>query len=133
MTIGYDSLTKLADRVVTDTKTILRDAKTEEDLRIGFEKLLEPIRAELQLKSPPKYEKTVYNGGSDAVHGQVIIEYEPPRFFSSERSIEHAPKQLVQYLSSEAKATGLTQLVGVGFDGERIFFVRLVKRLFKIK
>ncbi|MEO0070702.1 MAG: N-6 DNA methylase, partial [candidate division WOR-3 bacterium] len=124
MTIGNDTLTKLADRIVADTKTILREAKTEEDLRIGFEKLLEPIRTELQLKSTPRYEKSVYSGRSDAVHGQVIIEYEPPKSFSSQRNIAHAEGQLIQYLSSEAKATGLTQLVGVGFDGERIFFVR---------
>ena len=118
------SLPKLADCLVTRTKNLLREAKTEEDLRIGFEKLLEPIRTELNLKSTPKYEKSVYSGRSDAVHGQVIIEYEAPKSFSSKKNINHAYDQLINYLSDEAKETKLTQLVGIGFDGERIFFVQ---------
>ncbi|MEO0238761.1 MAG: N-6 DNA methylase [candidate division WOR-3 bacterium] len=121
---NHDSLIKLADSLVSETRNLLREAKTEEDLRIGFEKLLEPIRSKLNLKSTPKYEKSVYSGRSDAVHGQVIIEYEPPGSFSSKKNVEHAYEQLVNYLSDEAKETKLTQLVGVGFDGEQIFFVQ---------
>ena len=119
-----DSLFRLANNLVSDTQKLLRAAKTEEDLRIGFEKLLGPIRTELNLKSTPKYEKSVYSGRSDAVHGQVIIEYEPPRSFSSKKNIKHACEQSVKYLSDEAKETKLTQLVGVGFDGKQIFFVQ---------
>jgi type I restriction-modification system DNA methylase subunit len=122
--INYDSLTKLADHLVLETKNLLREAKTEEDLRIGFEKLLEPVRTELNLKYSPRYEKSIYRGRTDAVHGQVIIEYEPPKSFSSKKNIEHAYEQLVNYLSDEARETKLTQLVGVGFDGEQIFFVQ---------
>ena len=118
------SLPKLADNLVFETKDLLREAETEEDLRIGFEKLLEPIKTELNLKSTPKYEKSVYSGRSDAMHGQVIIEYEPPKSFSSKRNVDHAYDQLVNYLSNEAKQTKLKQLVGVGFDGEQIFFVQ---------
>ncbi len=120
----YGTLPNLADELVDGTKKLLRKAKTEEDLRIGFEKLLEPIKNQLVIKSTPKYEKSVYSGRSDAVHGQVIIEYEPPKSFSSKKNIDHAYEQLVNYLSDEAKETKLTQLVGVGFDGERIFFVK---------
>ncbi len=76
-----NSLQQLADNLVSETGKLLLKAKTEEDLRIGFEKLLEPIRSELNLNEIPKYEKSVYSGRSDAVHGQVIIEYEPPGFF----------------------------------------------------
>ena len=122
--LGQDTLSQLADSLVSGTQDLLREAKTEEDLRIGFEKLLEPIRSELNLKSTPKYEKSVYSGRSDAVHGQVIIEYEPPKSFSSKKNINHAYEQLVNYLSDEAKETKLTQLVGIGFDGEQIFFVQ---------
>jgi hypothetical protein len=121
---GHDSLPELADSLVSGTKNLLREVKTEEDLRIGFEKLLEPMRTELNLKSTPKYEKSVYSGRSDAVHGQVIIEYESPKSFSLKKNIDHACEQLVNYLSDEAKETKLTQLVGVGFDGEQIFFVQ---------
>jgi type I restriction-modification system DNA methylase subunit len=125
-----DSLIKLADSLVSETKRILREAKTEEDLRIGFEKLLEPIRSKLNLnlKSTPKYEKAIYSGRSDAVHGQVIIEYESPKSFSSKKKIDHAYEQLVNYLSDEAKETKLNQLVGVGFDGEKIFFVQYLDK-----
>ncbi len=122
---AQDSLPELADSLVVGTRNLLRVAKTEEDLRIGFEKLLDPIKAQLGLlHSTPKYEKSVYSGGrSDAVHGQVIIEYEPPFSFSSKRNIDHACEQLVNYLSDEAKEAELTRLVGVGFDGDQIFFV----------
>jgi len=119
-----DSLWRLADNLVLSTEQLLRTAETEEDLRIGFEKLLEPIRAELNLKSTPKYEKSVYSGRSDAVHGQVIIEYEPPASFSSRRNISHTFEQLTGYLAAESKATGISQPVGVGFDGRQIFFVK---------
>ncbi len=128
---NHESLFELADRLVSGTKNLLREAKSEEDLRIGFEKLLEPIRSELNLKSTPKYEKSVYSGRSDAVHGQVIIEYEPPKSFSSKRNIDHTYEQLINYLSDEAKETKLTQLVGVGFDGEQIFFVQYQDKNFK--
>ncbi len=122
---AQDSLPELADSLVVGTRNLLRVAKTEEDLRIGFEKLLDPIKAQLGLHSTPKYEKSVYSGGrSDAVHGQVIIEYEPPLSFSSKRNIDHAYDQLVNYLSDEAIEAELTQLVGVGFDGDQIFFVK---------
>lgn len=122
---AQDSLPELADSLVIGTRDLLREAKTEEDLRIGFEKLLDPIKAQLGLHSTPKYEKSVYSGGrSDAVHGQVIIEYEPPMSFSSKRNIDHAYDQLVNYLSDEAMEAELTQLVGVGFDGDQIFFVK---------
>ena len=121
---NHDSLFQLADSLVSGTKKLLREAKTEEDLRIGFEKLLDPIRTELNLKSTPKYEKSVYSGRSDAVHGQIIIEYEPPKSFLSKRNIEHAYTQLVNYLTGESRNTKLSKLAGVGFDGEKIFFVK---------
>ncbi|HOV31908.1 MAG TPA: N-6 DNA methylase [Candidatus Hydrogenedens sp.] len=122
------SLPELADRLVEETKRLLQEARTEEDLRIGFEKLLEPIRTVLGITCAPKYEKYVFSGRSDAVHGQLIIEYEPPRSFASKRNVEHAFDQLVDYLTDEAKETKLTQLVGIGFDGEQIFFVQYKDR-----
>ena len=122
-----DSLPILADELILGVENLLREAKSEEDLRIGFEKILEPIRSELNLKSTPKYEKSIYNGRSDAVHGQVIIEYECPGAFSSRKNIEHAYEQLKKYISSESKKTKIIQFVGIGFDGRRIFFVRKYK------
>jgi type I restriction-modification system DNA methylase subunit len=121
---SHSSLYALADDLVAKTQELLTMVKTEEDLRIRFENLLEPIKTKLQIESQPEYEKSVYKGRLDAVHGQVIIEYESPRSFSSKQKIDHAYEQLVNYLSDEAQETKLTQLVGVGFDGEQIFFVQ---------
>jgi len=121
---SHSSLYALADNLVAKTQELLTTVQTEEDLRIRFEKLLEPIKTKLKIESQPEYEKSVYKGRLDAVHGQVIIEYESPRSFSSKKNIDHAYEQLVNYLSNEAKEIKLTQLVGVGFDGEQIFFVQ---------
>ena len=126
-----DSILQAADKLVIAANDLLRRAKTEEDLRIGFEKVLEPLCASLGIKSSPRYEKSIYTGGrSDALHGLVIIEYEPPKAFRSEKSIYHAFDQLFGYIYGEAKSTKETlfyfdpKFRGVGFDGEQIFFVQ---------
>ena len=70
-----DSILQAADKLVSAANELVRVAKTEEDLRIGFEKVLEPLCTSLGIKSTPRYEKSVFAGGrSDALHGQVIIE-----------------------------------------------------------
>jgi len=131
-----DSLENISDELVKYTNEIMRIAKTEEDLRIGFEKILEPILKSIGVKSIPRYERlgaearTIYRGRPDAVHGQVIIEYESPRSLSSEPIILHSYEQLVGYMSAEARGFKtdaldfLCRLVGVGFDGITIFFVK---------
>jgi hypothetical protein len=130
--VNNPSLSIIADNLVSKTNEILREAKTEEDLRIGFEKILEPIKKELGLKLMPEYEKSVYSGRSDAMHGQVIIEYEKPKAFSSKKNIDFAYQQLLNYIKGESEETKLTQFVGIGFDGEKIFFVKKSQdKLFK--
>ena len=123
-----NTLVNLADKIVRGTNELIEKARSEEDLRIGFEKLLEPIKSELNLKSNPEYEKSykksVYSGRSDAVHGRLIIEYENPKSFRSERNIDHAFEQLISYLSGEMERAKDTRFVGVGFDGKQIFFVQ---------
>jgi len=122
--IAKDSLIRLAEMLVQETNRILEEAKSEEDLRIGFEKLLDPIRSSLNITITPKYEKTVYTGRSDALHGHLIIEYEPPRSLKVERNFAHATEQLMNYIIDESQDTAINKLVGVGFDGETIFFVQ---------
>ncbi|MEJ2067423.1 MAG: N-6 DNA methylase, partial [Deltaproteobacteria bacterium] len=126
-----DSILKASDKLVSSASDLLRTAKTEEDLRIGFEKVLEPLCATLGIKSNPRYEKSIYAGGrSDALHGRVIIEYEKPKSFRSKKSVDHAFDQLFDYIYGEAKSTKETlflydpTFIGVGFDGEQIFFVQ---------
>jgi type I restriction-modification system DNA methylase subunit len=122
--VSQKSLMNLADQLVAETKEMLRESQTEEDLRVRFERFLDPIKKELGIQLIPKYEKSVYCGRSDAMHGQLIIEYERPAAFSSKNNIEHAYQQLVNYITAESKGTNLNQFVGIGFDGERIFFVK---------
>ncbi|HRS00999.1 MAG TPA: N-6 DNA methylase [Bacteroidota bacterium] len=119
-----DSLVKLADNLVKKTADLVRNANTEEDLRIGFEKILEPIKNSIGIESYPKYEKSVYKGRSDAVHGQMVIEYEFPNSFSSKKNVDHTFEQLIDYLIGESINIAIDKLLGVGFDGQQIFFVQ---------
>lgn len=128
---SHDSILQATDKLVSATKSLMRTAKTEEDLRIGFEKILDPLCHKLDIKLSPKYEKSIYMGGrSDAVHGRVIIEYEKPKVFQSKQWINHAFDQLIDYIRGEAESRKETSFlfdpkyIGVGFDGEQIFFVQ---------
>ena len=126
-----EPLIQVADKLVASTADLMRTAKTEEDLRIGFEKTLEPLCLSIGVESHAKYEKSIYKSGRvDALHGQVIIEYERPGAFRTPKRVDHACDQLVDYIKGEAKERKETlflldpKLVGVGFDGEQIFFVQ---------
>jgi len=122
--IDKKSLFIIADGLSGSTSNLLKRIETEEELKIEFEKLLEPVCKELSINFETRYGRTIIKGRPDAVHGQVIIEYEFPKSFSSKRKIEHAFNQLIDYLSEESKKTDLNKLVGIGFDGEKIFFVK---------
>ncbi len=131
-----ESITQVADKLVSKVSEIMHRAKTEEDLRIGFEKVLEPALVSLGIASHPEYERSVkkiasvYKGRSDAVHGMVIIEYEPPYAFKTTSVVEHAHGQLIDYINAEASVRNDKlffddpKLIGVGFDGESIFFTK---------
>ncbi len=67
-----ESIHQVADKLVGSVTELLQTAKTEEDLRIGFEKILSPLLQNLAIKSEPSYEKSILGGRSDALHGQVI-------------------------------------------------------------
>lgn len=135
------SLRKIADSLVSFTQKLMRTAKTEEDLRIGFEKILDPLMKSAGVESKPHYEslsqkaKTIYRGRPDAIHGQVIIEYEKPGVFSSQRMVTHAYEQLTEYLLAEIKGHKKEsnefpyRIVGIGFDGSSIFFVHCISEV----
>lgn len=126
------SLVGEANKLVTAVAELMRRAKSEEDLRIGTEKILDPLLRPTGIAATYEHfgNRTVFRGRPDAVHGQVIIEYEPPRCFSSEHAVKHAHEQLVEYMTAAASTQKsnplevLCKLVGVGFDGRAIFFVR---------
>jgi SAM-dependent methyltransferase len=131
------SLKLVADGLVTASARIMRSARTEEDLKIRFEKVLGPLVERAGIAFDERYErasaeaKTVLKGKRpDALHGQVVIEYEKPGAFKSRRNIEHTYEQLTEYVRAEAKGAGKEEfegpvgIVGIGFDGSSIFFVR---------
>jgi type I restriction-modification system DNA methylase subunit len=122
--IDKKSLFIIADGLVGSTFNLLKRIKTEDELKIEFEKLLDPICKDLFINFESRYGRTIIRGRPDAVHGRVIIEYEAPRSFSSKRKIEHAYNQLINYLSEGSKKNDLNKLAGIGFDGEKIFFVK---------
>lgn len=126
-----EPLVQVADKLIASTARLMRSATTEEDLRVGFEKILEPLCLSVGVTLHAKYEKSIYRSGrADALHGQVIIEYESPLAFRSSKWVEHAFNQLIDYIGGEAKERKETlflldpKLVGVGFDGEQVFFVQ---------
>lgn len=128
---SHDSFLQATDKLVIATQSIMRMANTEEDLRIGFEKLLDPLCHKLDIKLSPKYEKSIYMGGRlDAIHGRIIIEYEKPRAFESRHWIDHSFDQLIEYIQGEAESRKETlflfdpKYIGVGFDGAQIFYVQ---------
>src|SRR4030042_2608252 len=103
------SLKVVADRLVTAAARIMRSAKTEEDLKIRFEKVLGPLVESAGIVFDERYErgsagaKTVLKGKRpDALHGQVVVEYEPPEAFKSKRAVEHAYGQLVEDIGGGA-------------------------------
>ncbi|MFH1374538.1 MAG: N-6 DNA methylase [bacterium] len=127
-----DSVLEAADKLVNAANDLMRTSNTEEDLRIGFEKALEPLCRSIGIKLEPRYEKYAKftRVFSDVMHGRVLIEYENPGAFKSQKWIEHAYDQLFDQIQGEAKAEKETlflfdpKFVGVAFDGKQIFFVR---------
>lgn len=128
-----ETLDEVAGMLVRVAKELVHSAKTEEDLRIGFERRLIPLIEGIGVPIHSQYEKTILKQGrSDAVHGQVIIEYERPGAFHSGRSVEHAKEQLINYITGETKSVSKgsfflePRMVGVGFDGKMIFYVHYI-------
>lgn len=129
-----DELSAKAKDLAFRIRQVRQSATTEEDLRIGVEAALTPIAKDLGIGVVPKYEKkhgwTEISGRSDAVYGHVIIEYERPGRFLSKAAIAHAAEQLAGYIRAEAAHYGpkaheaMRRMIGVGIDGESIFFLR---------
>lgn len=116
-------------------RSVAEKAKTEEDLRIGVEKLLEPALEKLGIAAQPRYEKRIRRtiltapGRADALYGQAIIEYEPPGKLSTQSGLSSTIKQLKRYLIGLAglgsqREEALRRIAGIGLDGHSIFFLR---------
>jgi len=60
----------IADDLIGSTSGLLKRIKTEDELKIEFEKLLEPVCKELSINFETRYGRTIIKGRSDAVHGR---------------------------------------------------------------
>jgi len=125
-----ESLSLTADKLVNAVQNIMRSVKNEEDLKIGFEKQLEPLCQTIDVNLESKYERSIYRSGRvDAMHGALVIEYKKPHEFRNDKKVEDAYSQICRYLTglSKEKKDNLfitkSNVAGVGFDGESIFFV----------
>lgn len=123
---------KLADEI----KEVTRRSKTEEDLKMGVEPLLQNVFKKMGLDiTVVRYEKTSmsFRGKADAVYGFLTIEYKLPGKLSQKIDIKNVVGQLQRYLSEQATQFGqqkedfLEKAVGVAIDGEKILFVRFTK------
>lgn len=126
-----DERQPLADQLAEDILTVAKRADTEEDLRIGVEKALDPVLKALDITTEPRYEKATSTSFYDAIHGHLILEYERPGKLKTKRGQEETIEQLVKYLDAEAsrygekqKEAALKRMVGVSIDGFQILFVR---------
>ena len=125
----------LTDRLTDEIRRSARQARSEEDFKMGVEQALAPLRAELGIT--PSYETTypssvsVLGGGSsDAVYGHAVIEYKKPGRLGTPAGRREATSELEKYLLGEAGKYGsawepaLRRMIGVALDGERLFFLR---------
>jgi hypothetical protein len=103
-------------------------AHSEEDLRIGVEKLLEHFLEKYGIKRS-KYETATR---VDAQHGNLFIEYERPGKLARPAERQKSIAQITGYLLREATKYGqqataaLRKMRGVSLDGESIIFVRYI-------
>lgn len=112
-------------------RRVAEHASSEMDLQVGVEKVLDPFLPKVPGVTLDHYGHATKLGGiKDALHGNLIIEYERPGKLAKRAGLEEAVGQLHRYLLEEAARHGhqataaLRRMVGVGLDGEQILFVR---------
>ena len=133
-----------ADRYSKQLTEALRDAKNEEDVRVGTYKFLIDLSKDLSINVKIYNERVVLTGGRiDSLFDNVVFEFKKPRYFKTNSGIDEAVKGrvygekrkggLIQYLlslainesrSPEDLQRSLSAKIGVGFDGETFVFVR---------
>jgi len=117
-------------KLAQEIKQRAQEASNEEELKIGFAVILEPILRSWNIK--PAYER--YSAGvrcvisgvrKDALYGTVILEFKSPGKLKSEREFEKAKEQVKKYIRSEAvDPRYYGRYFGVLTDGYQIAFVR---------
>lgn len=133
--IPVDDLAASAQRLATETLTAADASGNEANLRHEIEILLRRECRQLGIPHAPYHLERALRGEgrhptfADAVHGGVIIEYEPPKSFSAGRArarIRHAMKQAQQYAVRMAYDEGrpIADYTLVVWDGAHVAFGR---------
>jgi methylase of polypeptide subunit release factors len=121
-----------AGKIADEIRQVAQESITEEDLRVRVESILRRV-CEPSGIPWARYERTTVVRGlrSDALYGNVILEYERPDAFKTKAGFDRAIEQLKEYISEEAERakTALNRFFGVALDGFKIGFVRYSMRL----
>jgi len=126
------------DDVAAQIRRAASESISEEDLRIRVESILKSLvldplgipwgRYEY---SPRKYGTLISGVRIDALHANVVVEYERPYSFEQKRNYEHALQQVKEGILRHAQGVTdrLPRYFGVALDGFKIGFVRYRQRL----
>jgi hypothetical protein len=124
------------EKLVKEIKEIAGKSRTEEDLKMAVEPLLQNVFKKMGIDIDiVQYEKTAtsFKGKADAVYGYLTIEYKLPGKLSEKAGARKVIEQLQRYLIEQAAQFGqqkedfLEKAVGVALDGKHILFVRFTK------
>jgi len=124
---------ELAEKI----KQRAQEASNEEELRIGFAILLDPILRSWNIK--PAYERhatgvrcIVSGVRKDALYGTVILEFKSPGKLKNKKEFEKAKEKVKEYIKSEAITSEYYgRYFGVLIDGYQIAFIRFRKGLWE--
>lgn len=114
------------NQAVVELISIGKRAKTEEDVRLGFEGVFKNHLPMLGIAYDAKYEVTVSSGRIDALFRHLIIEYKKPGKFSSGKAYNEAVEQVQGYISTLSMENNEDKslYIAVVLDGKRIGFTR---------
>jgi len=120
-------------KIAEEIKERAQEATNEEELKIGFAVIFDPILRSWNIK--PAYERhakgvrCVFSGvRKDALYGTVILEFKSPGKFKSKKEFEKAKEQVKKYIKAEAiDPRYYGRYFGVVLDGFNIAFVRFRK------
>lgn len=134
-----DALHRAAQRLIADVIAAARSTQNEASLRHAIETSLERECTLLGIAwAPNQLERALRNdagsiGFADAVHGAVIIEYEPPQSFGGQAAakLDHAKNQAENYATRMSREEGrpVADYVLVVWDGTQIAFGALKEHL----
>lgn len=121
-----------AGKIADEIRQCAQESITEEDLRVRVENILRRVCEPLGIPWA-RYERTtvVRNLRSDALYGNVILEYENPDAFKTRAGFDRAVEQLKAYIAEEVERSKvpLNRFFGVALDGFKIGFIRYSIRL----